>query len=493
MSPASLRGLRILGAGAALGVAGRTLFVTVPGQLSLALWVGALLLTVAALGQIWSTRHPRRLGVVGAGLALGTMALLWRDSDTLHALNLGTVFGLLALAAHWESGRRPLRDGVVAQARSVLHLAGQGIFGAGMAAARDIRWAEVRVPGRLGHLRAAGVGLLAAVPVVAVFGGLLMQADPLFDRLLRGLPLPSLGAVLEQAVPVGLLAWLAAGLLRGVARPPARRPTTTLSASVGSVEIAVVLGSVVLLFAGFVGVQTRYLFGGEAALASTGLTYASYARRGFFELLWVGALTLPLVLAADWLLDRSDPRGVRRTRWLTAGLLVLLQAILVSALYRMRLYTDAYGLTELRLYATAFMGWLFLAFGWAGVTVLRGRRHRFATGAVTAAVLVVGALNLANPEGLIAQVNLERAEQGARLDADYLAGLGADALPVLLRRAPSLDVAGRCGLARALEDRRSAGDGTWNIARARAERLTPDVARLVAGCAWVLDPRGPAP
>ena len=42
-------------------------------------------------------------------------------------------------------------------------------------------------------------------------------------------------------------------------------------------------------------VQLRYLFGGAALVHVTaGLTYAQYARRGFFELVTVAALLLAL-------------------------------------------------------------------------------------------------------------------------------------------------------------------------------------------------------
>ena len=58
------------------------------------------------------------------------------------------------------------------------------------------------------------------------------------------------------------------------------------------------LASLDLLFALFVAVQIRYLFGGDAGLRLTGLSYAEYARRGFFELVWVTALGSAAVLAA---------------------------------------------------------------------------------------------------------------------------------------------------------------------------------------------------
>src|SRR5919206_568124 len=122
---------------------------------------------------------------------------------------------------------------------------------------------------------------------------------------------------------------------------------------IGIVEIGIVLALVDLLFLAFVVVQFRYLFGGRALVeARTHLTYAEYARHGFFELVVVAALVLPLLLLADWALRRERRRDHRIFAVLAATLVVLLLAVVASAFERLRLYQQVYGLTELRVYAT---------------------------------------------------------------------------------------------------------------------------------------------
>ena len=152
----------------------------------------------------------------------------------------------------------------------------------------------------------------------------------------------------------------------------------------------------------------------------------------------VAALSLPLLLVADWSLDQGDPRRVRRFRLLAGLMLLLLDVMLASALCRMRLYTAEYGLTELRLYTTAFMGWLVLVFGWFVATVLRGHRERFGIGALLAGWLVLAGLNLANPDAIIAGINLDRAARGRPFDVTYAAALSADALPTFRKRLGAL-------------------------------------------------------
>jgi len=110
-----------------------------------------------------------------------------------------------------------------------------------------------------------------------------------------------------------------------------------------------VLGSLILLFTVFIAVQYRYLFEG-ASLAGLvpGLTYAEYARRGFFELVVVAAFTLPLLLIADWLFVAPGRAARSIFRVMNLMLLCLVFLVLVSAFRRMSLYQQEYGLTELR-------------------------------------------------------------------------------------------------------------------------------------------------
>jgi len=82
----------------------------------------------------------------------------------------------------------------------------------------------------------------------------------------------------------------------------------------------------------------------------------------------------------EWLLRKDNPVQLRLFRWLAGLQVILLFVIMASALQRMRLYQNEFGLTELRLYTTAFMGWLAVVFAWFMVTVLPGRRERFAFG-----------------------------------------------------------------------------------------------------------------
>ena len=473
MSDRTRQGLAVLGAALAVGVAVDVLARTVPGRLDTALGLGALVLAGGATVYRGLVPVPLALAPLGVPGALLALALIWRDSATLFALNLGGIAGLAALAAPRvrAAGRR--RSSLGDYVRGGCQVAAGAAGGAAPLLLAEIDWRSLPDGGLARRLRGMFVGMVAAAPVAALFGSLLMEADPVFAGLMTDVLDPGLSEILEHGFAILAGTWFAAGALRLflLRAPDSRAPAVAPPGRFSLTEVGTVLLVVNLLFLAFVAVQFRHLFGG---IGLAGLSYAEYARQGFFQLVTVAALSLPLLLGADWALGRRDPDSFRRFRLLAAVMLVLLNVMLASALWRMRLYTAEYGLTELRFYTTAFMGWLVLVFGWFGATVLRGRTDRFGFGAVAAALFVLGSLNLMNPDALIAASNLARAGSGRTVDADYLRMLSADALPTVSRSLPSLPRADHCRVESRLADRwgpELARRARWNIALARAARL----------------------
>jgi hypothetical protein len=476
MSP---RTARTLGLALLLGIVTDAVLTWLPPRLDVASLVALTVAAVAALAW-WETGDlPDAAPVLLGGGIAGVAALVWRDSPVLFMLNLLAVGGCLLAGSPAADAARLRVGGVTDWLREGARAAAETVAGALPAMATEVRWGDLPLSGRSRRLGSVGVGLLAALPVVLVFGGLFASADPVFANAVDGLFAWDVEAFVEHGAAIAAGAWLAAGLLRSLVAAPGRVPVTVGgSGRVGSVEVGTALGAVAALFAAFVAAQVPYLFGGAAHVARlAGLSYAEYARRGFFELVWVAALTLPVLLVADWALDKRDPRSVRRVRAIAWIMLGLLSVILASALSRMALYTGAYGLTELRLYTTAFMGWLVAVFGWFGATVLRGARQRFASGALIAAGCVVAALDIGNPDAVIARVNLDRAGRGAALDTAYAVGLSADAVPAVLARAARLPTGERCAIVAGLASRwmpaaDPAADVPWTIARLQARRST---------------------
>jgi hypothetical protein len=412
----------------------------------------------------------------------------WRGSLTLVALDVVAVFGCLTLAV-------ALPAGVSLRRVSPLELAvtGAGAL-VGLAAGLprvvvDGTWSrKLGIRSRENTLVAGRVVLLTA-PLLAGFGGLFVAADAVFQSGVQHVLSFDAARFWEHAFWFIGASWFACGLLwLGLVVEVPGSVTAELphDKRLKAVETAIVLGALAALFGAFVVVQVRYLFGGESLVERTiGLSYAEYARRGFFELVAASALLLPVLLAFDWARHR-DRRSSVAYRVLAAALVLLLAIVMASALQRMRVYMDAFGLTELRLYVVTFLVCLSLVFAWFLWTVLRDRRNEFTLGAGVAALLGLLALNLMSPDALIARTNTSRLSEGRTFDAYHASQLGPEAAPVLAGRLDRLSQDDACVVSRALlADWSRDDDGlrAWNLGRERArDAVRVHRAQLEAAC-----------
>ena len=490
MSPATRGALGVFGAAAALGILGDALLRATPWGINLTLWT--LALVAAALGlRRWAGLESAGRAWVPMALAIAAL-MAWRDSPTLKGLNLAALCIVVALAMHRARGGRLRTGGLVSYAAGIGRGAFEALMGLPVLVFNDVRWGEVARGRGAQNILPLVRGLALALPVLGVFAALLVAADAAFEGMMNRVFQLDGPVLMSHLFIGGAIAWVSAGALRGLAladdsEPLAEPPVP--GPFLGVVEVTVVLGLLNALFVSFVAVQLPYLFGTSSAVEAAGaLGYAEYARRGFFELVWVAGLVLPLLLGLHAAMRRTERGHERVFRWLAGVQVALLFVIIASALHRMRLYQNAYGLTELRLYTTAFMFWLAAVFGWFCATVLRGRRERFTFGALVMAGEALVILHAVNPDARIVHTNAARATAERPFDARYASGLSADAVPGLLAALPRSAPAQRCAAgARILRRWGPEADSdwrSWSLARSRARAaVRVRAAVLREGCA----------
>lgn len=475
MSNTSKIGLTILIIAFVLGVLGDLLLRSTPWGLNVAIWIAALALGIIAMvkGQSIELTGGGRWLIIPAIIFAATFA--WRDSLMLQFGNLSAILIALALVAYRSLRGQVHVAGVIEYVNAMMMAATNSLLGVLSLVLGDIQWKQLSPGKRRGQIVAIGTGVLIAIPLLIIFGSLFTAADAAFDKLIRDLFNWNINQIVSHLFTIGMWCWLAAGFLRMTFLSKERalaKTTTTFRPPLGIIEVGTVLGLLNVLFFAFVIVQFRYFFGGADTLRTIGLSYAEYARRGFFELVTVAALVLPTLLAAHHLLRIDRPAEEQTFRILAGVLIGLLFVIMVSAIQRMRLYQQEFGLTELRLYTTAFMGWLAIVFVWFMLTVLRGQRERFVFGALLAGFAVLIGLNALNPDDLIVRTNAGRVNAPNPFDASYVVGLSADAVPALIDTLPGLTEKDRCTAAARILDRWSPPAHfdplTWNWSRVQA-------------------------
>lgn len=493
--------LEIAGFGLVAGIAGDTLLRAMPWGLNVTLFTAALV-----GGGVWLIRrHGVKPGPDAAWLAITALllgaAFLRRDAEALAAYDFLALLATLALTAASVQGESISKGEPLDYVRGLVTAGAASAIGSILLVFNDIKWSELPQEGRLRHVRGAVLGTLIAAPLLAIFAGLFASADPVFNKMLSDLFTFDVKSLVQHTFLICFWAAAVAGYLRwSLLSRPVGLHIATVKPVPSIVPLATALGLLDVLFLAFVVVQLRYFFGGASLIVETsGLTYSAYARQGFFQLVVASALVLPILLGADHLTRGGTPAQLRVFRLLGGLMLGLLAVIIASALGRMRLYVEAYGLSEDRLYATAFMVLLVGVFAWFAWTVLRGVRQRFAFGALMQAFAVLAGLHILNPDAFIARTNLERPTIERPFDARYATLLGADAVPVLLDALPRLNEQDRCLVVTRLLERWVDGPDakrdwrTWNWSRARARGLLSNQAEaLRASCKDVVIQEAPS-
>ncbi len=306
-----------------------------------------------------------------------------------------------------------------------------------LAGLRGLPWLGRSLGAMTGHGSSAAVLRTAvwSATGLLVFGLLFASADALFaewaDALVPDLDMESF--VLRAFILVAVGGVVLAAAYLGLNPPRVDQPQEEVRPVSRPFEWLAPVLVVDAVFAAFLVAQATVIFGGHDYLErTTGLTYADYVHEGFGQMTVATALTLLVI----WAAARKAPRATPKDRlWLRAALgLLCVQTLVVvaSALYRMHVYQEAYGFTELRLLVDVFEGWLgllVLAVMVAGLTLKKAAwLPRFAL--LSGAGLIV-ALAAINPDAWIAQRNVDRYEETGKLDWSYLQGLSDDAVPVL--------------------------------------------------------------
>src|SRR6202165_1715831 len=363
----------------------------------------SLTLALIALALVFAGRiasFESRLFVRASGLFSAWLTV--RASPWLLWPDLATLFALIGLAASGTSRGSLLDMGIAEAPAPPAHALVHVVTGAPFV----VRPA-LQVRNRIGVVAPIARGALIAAPIATLLIVLLGIADPVFASFF------SLNVDLGQLtldlafVAAGALA--AAGLLRLAAAEPLARvdgPAWRL----GSIEGLVVLAVLDAVFAAFAVAQGIAAAGAAGdALRTAGVTYADYARSGFFELLWVAGISAGGLILFSRITSLTERATKRAFQLLALVAIALTLLIVLVAFQRLRLYEEAYGFTMLRLYSHIFAVWIALTFlllaaDFAGLLP----RRRWLVGAVSvSAMAALVALNVVNPEALVVSLNLD--------------------------------------------------------------------------------------
>lgn len=245
--------------------------------------------------------------------------------------------------------------------------------------------------------------------------------------------------ILSCALGIGLCAVLFGNL---VAARPQKKPAGEAEEAdkVPSLQVlpkpllAAFVTPVLLIYVLFFVSQWNYYVSAFTNTLPAGLTYAQYAREGFFQLCTVSVFNAVLLIVMQSFMRRTPgERGLLRRTY--AGIISLFTLILIAtALSKMILYIDAYGMTRSRVLATWMILLLAVIFILSLLQVFC-KKFPLAIGVFITCALFLLILFLPNVDGMIADYNVDAYLSGdlTSVDVDSLCDLDLAAVPALSR------------------------------------------------------------
>ena len=197
-------------------------------------------------------------------------------------------------------------------------------------------------------------GFIILIPILLIFTALLSGADEVFSSKITSMTDWFSGIfgedtnIFEHIVLIGLFTPLFWYVLYASTNNRARTKEYHLNRSSYENQITVITGGVTLLFAFFLAIQAKYLFGGEAAFDALDYTYSEYATKGFWELIVTAGLVVLVIMPARTL---QHKKSTKHLNIMYSILIAETIVLMYSAYTRLSLYIDQYHYTSARILA----------------------------------------------------------------------------------------------------------------------------------------------
>ena len=270
------------------------------------------------------------------------------------------------------------------------------------------------------------LGFAIALPLLVIILNLLSSADPVFAKVIKDIfgKLFYSWDVVKIVIFAAVIFFFVYGFIVKTGRRNlgANAPKEGIYEPVIGITITVVLTAFYLIFA---VVQIIYLFMNSAGLPDD-MTYAEYARRGFFQLLFVAVVNVCIVLIFNAIFRKSV---VLKT--VLVVMCICTYIMIASSAVRLSMYIKEYALTYLRIntiwalvVTSIVMLGVIISLFWRNMPLFR---YIFLT------VMVMFTLYaFVRPGAVISKYNISQAHSGKEVDLEYVMDIGSDGVPYLI-------------------------------------------------------------
>lgn len=299
-----------------------------------------------------------------------------------------------------------------------------GVFYTAICTIRNLGVAIKSIFSGNGERKTAGkalVGLLCAIPVLIVIVPLLISSDEAFQGMMQEL-FGDMGSTVGDVVSGLLISVFIITYGFSMRTKRVNRIKESHFSGIENVYVISFLSAISLCYLLYLFSQLAYFFSAFRGFLPDGeMTYAQYARKGFFEMCIIAVINLALVSLALILPKKKDQKVCGGIKALTTFVAVFTLIIIATAISKMVLYIGVYGMTILRLTTSAFM--LFLAVVFVSLILrIYVKEINVLKTALVAAGCILLVLGLSNVNAVCAKYNYQSYISG-RLDTIDVAAL----------------------------------------------------------------------
>lgn len=278
------------------------------------------------------------------------------------------------------------------------------------------------------------IGIVCAIPALAVIIPLLLKSDEAFYSLIHIL-FDDL-AVLLQKIIIGLIASVfVIGLVFSIKYNSKEQQNKGLNIKTDVISVFSFLCVISFVYIVYLFSQLAYFFSAFSSILPKDykFTYAQYARRGFFELCIISAINLAIAFAVIVISEKQNGKLPVLLRIPSAFIAVFTMLIIFTAISKMFMYINAYGLTVMRICTSAFMIWILILFIGVLVRLFIKQADILVLGLLSA-LIIVSVLGLSNINLQTARYNYNAYVSGKlKIDVEYIASLGDEGIPYLYK------------------------------------------------------------
>lgn len=196
----------------------------------------------------------------------------------------------------------------------------------------------------------------------------------------------------------------------------------------------------VFIYLVFFIAQWGYYISGFTGVLPDEFSYAEYAREGFFQLCTLAVFNLGSILITNLCMRRNGEKSSKMIKLLTVIYSTVTLVLISTAISKIIMYIDHYGLTQNRMYAACMMVVLAIIFV---LFIAKQFVPKIPLGkiSIAASVAIFMVLALCNVDGAVARYNVDRYIKGdfATVDMASMESLGDAAVPELVRLAEHMD------------------------------------------------------